>query len=255
MKHKRFLFLSAGMLMIVVTMLSLATQTVFAQQENVSVSVCHYNPGNGGVIVVVAVQSVNDANGLNGHGNHANDSWASFEFGGVTYPGQGDPSNCDRQVEDPEEEDLCSNIDGVQETLPDGYILNTEGLCVPEETEIDLCSNLDGIQSQIPEGYVLDNEGTCVPEDETFDISPNLEGDQSAVPAGMFINNDGQCVVDETPPPPSSSTTTSTTSSSTTRFLIPVTGVDLANSSEIGLSLAGLAAGLGMVLRGLTIKK
>jgi len=53
--------------------------------------------------------------------------------------------------------------------------------------------------------------------------------------------------MEETPPPPSSSTTT--------RFLIPVTGANLASGSEIGLSLAGLAAGLGMVIKGLTIKK
>ena len=94
---------------------------------------------------------------------------------------------------------------------------------------------------------MLDNEGLCVPEEETFNICSNLEGDQSVVPAGMFINNDGQCVMEETPPPPSSSTTT--------RFLIPVTGANLASGSEIGLSLAGLAAGLGMVIKGLTIKK
>lgn len=248
MKYKRFLFLSVGMLMVVVTMLSLATQTVFAQQEAVDVAVCHYNPGNGGVIVVVSVHSVDDANGLNGHGGHGNDSWASFEFGGVTYPGQGDVSNC--QAEEPEE-DLCSNIEGVQEIIPDGYILNNEGLCVPEEEEIDLCLNLEGTQTEIPAGYLLEGEGQCVPEEETLDVCPNLEGDQGVVPAGMFINNDGQCVVEETPPPPSSSTTTSTT----TRFLIPVTGVDLAGSSGLGLSLAGLAMGLGMVIKGLTIKK
>jgi len=77
----------------------------------VNVSVCHYNPGNGGVIVVVAVQSVDDANGLNGHGTHGNDSWASFEFGGVTYPGQGDVGNCQSE-EEPEEDDLCSIMRG-----------------------------------------------------------------------------------------------------------------------------------------------
>ena len=219
MKHKRLLFLSTGMLMVVVTMLSLATQTVFAQQETVNVSVCHYNPGNGGVMVVVAVHSVDDANGLNGHGGHGNDSWAAFTFGGVNYPGQGDVSNCQAE-EEPEEDDLCLN--------------------------------LEGIQTEIPAGYLLEGEGQCVPEEETLDLCPNLEGDQGVVPAGMFINNDGQCVVEETPPPPSSSTTTTST---TTQFLIPVTGVDLASGSEIGLSMAGLAAGLGLVVKGLTAKK
>jgi len=243
MKTKRFLFVASGMLMVVVTMLSLATQTVFAQQETVNVAVCHYNPGNGGVIVVVAVQSVDDANGLNGHGTHANDSWASFEYGGVTYPGQGDAGNC--QVEEEPEEDLCENLEGIQTEIPDGYVQNTEGECVPEEEEVDLCSNLDGIQTQIPEGYVLE-EGLCVPQEETFDVCPNLDGEQSSVPAGMFINNDGQCVIEETPPP---------SSSTTTRLIIPVTGVDVGSGTEIGLSLAGLAAGLGMVVKGLTIKK
>jgi len=48
-------------------------------------------------------------------------------------------------------EDLCSNIDGIQDIIPDGYEnLNNE--CYP--IVVDICPNLDGIQDAIPDGFI-----------------------------------------------------------------------------------------------------
>jgi hypothetical protein len=61
----------------------------------------------------------------------------------------------------------------------------------------DVCPNLPGIQEELPEGYRFDDEGNCVPPDED-DFCPNLEGNQATVPEGLIIDKDGNCV----PPPP-----------------------------------------------------
>lgn len=72
--------------------------------DPVSVDVCHAtaSDGNPFVLITVSVHSVDDANGLNGHGGHEGDSWLSFVFDGVTYPGQGEfPGGCGDEGEDP----------------------------------------------------------------------------------------------------------------------------------------------------------
>ncbi len=84
---------------------------------------------------LASFSSVDDANGLNGHGNHGGDAWGSFVFDGVTYPGQGDFGNCTTTEPDPDPVDVCPNIDGLQETIPDGYELDGQLQCVPTEGE------------------------------------------------------------------------------------------------------------------------
>jgi hypothetical protein len=60
--------------------------------------------------------------------------------------------------------DVCPNIDGHQETVPDGYEL-VDGDCVEASTPpSDVCANIDGIQETIPEGMVDDGNGNCVAE-------------------------------------------------------------------------------------------
>lgn len=56
--------------------------------------------------------------------------------------------------------DVCPNLDGLQESIPDGYILQ-EGNCVLPPPPVDVCPNLDGAQETLPEGYVLE-DGNCV---------------------------------------------------------------------------------------------
>lgn len=69
----------------------------------------------------------------------------------------------------------------------------------------DLCPNIEGAQEEIPDGMMLDNEGQCVtiPPPPPADVCPNIEGTQASVPEGMTLN-EGQCVANETPAPPPS---------------------------------------------------
>jgi LPXTG-motif cell wall-anchored protein len=67
--------------------------------------------------------------------------------------------------EEPEPEDVCPNIDGMQTTVPEGYYINDDGDCVKDP--VDVCPNIDGMQTTVPEGYYIDDDGDCVePEDE-----------------------------------------------------------------------------------------
>lgn len=67
--------------------------------------------------------------------------------------------------------DMCPNIDGVQQAVPDGYRV------VGEKCEvIDVCPNLDGAQSETPTGYILDG-GACQ-QDQCL----NIDGLQISVP-------------------------------------------------------------------------
>jgi len=49
--------------------------------------------------------------------------------------------------------DECPNLEGVQATVPDGYLKDREGSCLR-----DLCTNIEGLQTSIPEGYQDNNE-------------------------------------------------------------------------------------------------
>jgi hypothetical protein len=57
--------------------------------------------------------------------------------------------------------DVCPNLSGVQETVPDGLVVDDSGDCVsPPPT--DVCPNIDGVQATIPSDKILDNSGNCV---------------------------------------------------------------------------------------------
>ncbi len=79
--------------------------------------------------------------------------------------------------------DICPNLDGLQTIIPNGYIKDINNNCV-----VDICPNLDGSQDAIPDGYELDDEGNCLP-----DICPNLDGLQKVLPPGFRIDKLGQC--------------------------------------------------------------
>jgi uncharacterized repeat protein (TIGR01451 family) len=130
----------------------------------------------------------------------------------------------------PAPDDACPNLNGVQETVPDGYVKDERGNCVQPPPPVDVCPNLQGNQPTVPEGYQLADgqcvlipppptdvcpnldgvqetvpygyklvDGTCVKKHHTKDVCPNLEGKQTEVPDGYEIV-DGQCV--PVPPPP-----------------------------------------------------
>ena len=59
--------------------------------------------------------------------------------------------------------DMCVNIDGVQTTVPDGYMSDAAGNCTSMSTGgTDMCMNIDGVQTTVPDGYVSDAAGNCV---------------------------------------------------------------------------------------------
>jgi len=94
--------------------------------------------------------------------------------------------------------DLCTNIDGIQTTMPDGYEdPDQDGICTevpPPPPPTDVCPNIEGNQSEVPDGMIIDAEGNCVEPPPQTDVCPNLEGDQATVPDGMVIDGDGNCV-------------------------------------------------------------
>ena len=86
-----------------------------------------------------------------------------------------------------EVQDICSNLDGTQMVLPDGYSVDTFGKCSPPP--IDICDNLDGLQIVVPAGYLLDEKGHC-----QFDICLNIDGLQLILPDGMEFDATSNCV-------------------------------------------------------------
>ncbi len=85
-----------------------------------------------------------------------------------------------------EVEDLCTNLDGIQDNLPEGYELNENLECYLPPT--DVCLNLEGIQTVLPDGFEVDDSGNCI----SYDECPNLEGIQASVPDG-YIEADNVC--------------------------------------------------------------
>jgi len=78
--------------------------------------------------------------------------------------------------------DVCPNIDGVQETLPDGLMVDSAGNCSAPNS--DVCSNLPDVQLVVPEGYQQSADGSCVAVEECMvevsEISaqPNFNGQE-----------------------------------------------------------------------------
>jgi hypothetical protein len=86
-----------------------------------------------------------------------------------------------------EVQDICSNLDGIQYDLPEGYMLELGGTC--SLPPVDICQNLDGLQTILPVGYLLDENGDC-----RVDVCLNLSGLQLVLPDGMELDDMGNCV-------------------------------------------------------------
>ena len=100
--------------------------------------------------------------------------------------------------------DVCPNIEGDQQVIPDGYQL-VDGQCMPiPPPPRDVCTNLEGIQESVPAGYHAgeDENGrpTCIEDaPPPKDVCKNIDGIQETVPAGYFALF-GKCF--PIPPPP-----------------------------------------------------
>lgn len=100
-----------------------------------------------------------------------------------------------KKCEPPEEppKDVCPNLDGMQDTIPAGYIFDADGNCVI--TTGDVCPNIDGMQDTIPDDMVKDDNGDCVPITEDTDVCPNIDGMQNEVPEGYTRDAAGNCII------------------------------------------------------------
>ncbi|MFZ2125341.1 MAG: lamin tail domain-containing protein [Candidatus Saccharimonadales bacterium] len=84
-------------------------------------------------------------------------------------------------------QDICSNIDGVQEVLPEEYTLYEDNQCSP--SPVDVCKNIDGLQIVVPGGYLFDENSNC-----QADFCSNLDGLQLVLPDGMELDSAGDCL-------------------------------------------------------------
>jgi hypothetical protein len=89
------------------------------------------------------------------------------------------PNDCTPPTTEPPPTDVCPNLEGNQEEVPEGLIVDDQGNCVeppdvcpdkpgnqtnPDECPppTDVCPNLDGVQESVPDGKVKDDQGNCV---------------------------------------------------------------------------------------------
>ena len=84
-----------------------------------------------------------------------------------------------------EELDRCTNLDGLQLEVPEGYAAVDDGSCTP----LDACPNLAGTQTDVPSGMEYDAAGACV----FVDVCTNLEGVQAELPNGYEHTGTGVC--------------------------------------------------------------
>ncbi len=75
-----------------------------------------------------------------------------------------------------EVQDMCSNLDGIQPKIPDGYISDGANNCI--DPQIDLCLNITGVQESIPAIY-KSNGSMCLlnlPAIKITELLPNAIG-------------------------------------------------------------------------------
>jgi len=86
--------------------------------------------------------------------------------------------------------DLCCNLEGIQTEMPQGYEdPDQDKVCT--EIPVDLCTNIDGIQTEIPQGYEdPDQDKICTP----VDLCNNLAGVQTSLLPGVVRLDDGSCI-------------------------------------------------------------
>ncbi len=87
---------------------------------------------------------------------------------------------------------VCPNIEGYQEFVHDGLIVDEYGNCV--EPPISACKNIPNME-EVPPGYDLDDEGNCIEHDECS----NIDEVQSSIPGGYVRSEGNTCVLNILP--------------------------------------------------------
>lgn len=85
--------------------------------------------------------------------------------------------------------DVCPNIADIQASIPNGYTISIDGMCVEV---VDACPNIYGAQSSIPEGFTTNIIGACIPN---IDFCPNINGIQATIPPSYVVTEKGNCVI------------------------------------------------------------
>jgi hypothetical protein len=135
---KKFIFV-----LIVLVVVLFAAKQVLAkgkpeQDPFTPVTLCH---ATGSLSNPFETITVDNQGQLNGHTHHDGDI--------IPAPENGCPGPVD----------VCTNLDGLQTEVPEGYVLE-EGQCV--QPPVDVCPNLEGLQTEIPQGYHLEERFGCI---------------------------------------------------------------------------------------------
>ncbi|KKQ92428.1 MAG: hypothetical protein UU16_C0006G0026 [Candidatus Woesebacteria bacterium GW2011_GWA2_40_7] len=118
------------------------------------------------------------------------------------------PTDCDGDcpTATPEPtDDVCPNIEGVQDSVPEGYFVNNDDNCVegeeptPEPTPTpnpDVCANIDGVQTGVPSGLHMDaGNVNCVsfsdsnPPEVPYTPQGQVLGASTMAGTGSFAEN------------------------------------------------------------------
>lgn len=137
------------------------------------VAICHATGSATNPYVYIEPSAT--SGGPAGHGIHEGDIYAGYYFqqnanADVEYVAGSNEDmlallDAGCEADDPDPTDVCANLEGVQEEVPEGLEL-VDGNCVEPQTPEDVCPNIEGVQETIPDGFVLDNDGNCVQPDE-----------------------------------------------------------------------------------------
>lgn len=123
--------------------------------------------------------------GLNTHLLSALDNDCELEPDSETPPSDSETPPSDSET--PPSTDVCPNLDGVQETVPNGYVLAggscTAGEVAPTEAQ-DVCPNLAGVQESVPNGMVLDGD-QCVKPAQPDEVLGTQQAVPTVVDAGL----------------------------------------------------------------------
>lgn len=173
------LALALGIVAISATAASAHIKSADISCDTASVSLTYYDQGATALIVLDGVmkQGLHGTDGDvgTGFGGNYSQSWPltsdaahtshRLQVTVISTDGAQYNLNYDQTVTGcytPPPVDVCNNIEGNQETIPEGYISDGNGGCVlPPPPPVDLCSNIDGVQTSIPDGMIQDGT-TCV---------------------------------------------------------------------------------------------
>lgn len=103
--------------------------------------------------------------------------------------------------------DQCSNIDGSQLLIPVGKVRGENNSCIDRIVFAeDMCSDIEGVQAtedSIPAGHTHNADNTCpLTQLPVVDFCSNIDGEQLEIPAGKIAGENNTCNDPSPPPPP-----------------------------------------------------